>query len=74
MRSAGFSIAVMHTGGLHGGHLLRSRDGHLPDADIRIRWRATAWNPKLNMFGTFALALSGSTLYAVGIAAFGATP
>jgi trimeric autotransporter adhesin len=24
--------------------------------------RATAWNPQLNMFGTFALAVSGSIL------------
>ena len=39
--------------------------------------RATPWNPKINLFGTFALAVSGSTLYAggdFGIAAFGPAP
>jgi hypothetical protein len=42
-----------------------------------VTGRATPWDPKMNMFGTFALAVSGSTVYAggdFGIAAFGTTP
>jgi hypothetical protein len=39
--------------------------------------RATSWNPRLNMFGTFALAVTDSSLYAggdFGLAAFDMTP